>query len=364
MGVLRLLLALAVVVSHTGAHAFGYRPISGPDAVQAFYAISGFYMALVLDTKYGTGWKSVRLFWQNRYLRLAPTYWIVLAFVLVHTLWRKRQGELLTTLPGMNAGSIAYVVFANLAIVGQDLTNFIGFTPEAGERGFHFVAQFWGGSTRPGWHFLLVPPAWTIALELTFYALVPLLARLRTPALVAVGVGSVAVRLALYAGGLRFDPWTYRFFPCELVFFVSGMLAYRLYQQHRWSDLSPGLRAALGALFVLFPLAAGNAYVADAYKLALPLMLPAAFAWTRDLRWDNKLGELSYPLYICHWALVRPAEHFGRWAPVVASAAAVGCALLLVRFVERPVDAFRQRRLRRAQAAESAPPVAASAAGS
>jgi peptidoglycan/LPS O-acetylase OafA/YrhL len=159
----------------------------------------------------------------------------------------------------------------------------------------------------------------------------------------------VALRLALYAGGLRFDPWTYRFFPCELVFFVSGMLAYRLYRQHRWTELSVRMRTALAVVFVLFPLAAGNEYVADAYKVALPLMLPAAFALTRDLRWDNKLGELSYPLYICHWALVRPAEHFGRWAPVVASLAAAGCAVLLVRFVERPVDAFRQRRLRQAR---------------
>src|SRR4051794_14358576 len=101
MGVLRLLLALAVVVTHLGGVAFGYRPILGPDAVQAFYAISGFYMALVLDTKYGTSLKAVRLFWQNRYLRLAPTYWIVFAGSLVLVLWRDRHGELLTTLPTM-----------------------------------------------------------------------------------------------------------------------------------------------------------------------------------------------------------------------------------------------------------------------
>jgi peptidoglycan/LPS O-acetylase OafA/YrhL len=350
MGVLRLLLALAVVVTHLGGVAFGYRPIAGPDAVQAFYAISGFYMALVLDTKYGTSLKAVRLFWQNRYLRLAPSYWIVLLGMVAYTLWKKRQGELVTTLPGMNAGSIAYVVFANLAIFGQDITNFIGFSPEAGERGFHFVSRFWGGSTRPGWHFLLVPPAWTVALELMFYAIVPLLARLRTPALVAVGVASVAVRLGLYAGGLRFDPWTYRFFPCELVFFVSGMLAYRLYRRYRWDQLPAPARMALGGLFLLFPLAAGNTYVADAYKVALPLLLPAAFAMTRGQAWDNRLGELSYPLYICHWAFVGPAQRLGRWAPLGAALAALACALLLVRFVERPVDAFRQRRLRQAQA--------------
>jgi len=360
MGALRVLLALAVVVTHTGGSVFGYRPIEGQDAVQAFYVISGFYMALVLDTKYGRSWRAVRLFWQNRYLRLAPVYWIVLFGTLAHTLLRRPQEEVVATLPQMGAGSIAYIAIANLVILGQDLTNFIGFSPELGERGFHFVSQMWGGSTHPGWRFLLVPPAWTVALELVFYAVVPLLVRLRTWGLVAVGLASIGVRFALYGAGLRHDPWTYRFFPCGLVFFVSGMLAYRLYRRYRWDELAGAAKVALGGLFVLFPLAAGNAHVADAYKVALPLLLPAAFAMTRKATWDNRLGELSYPLYIVHWALVRPSSHWGRWARVAASLAALACALVLVRFVERPVDAYRQRRLKRAQAGQAPPQVAAS----
>ena len=292
----------------------------------------------------------MRLFWQNRYLRLAPTYWVVFAVALVHTLLRKRAGELLTTLPTMNAGSIALVVLVNVAIVGQDLTNFLGFTPEAGEHGFHFVSQFWGGSTRPGWHFLLIPPAWTIALELMFYLFVPLLARRRTKTLVALAAASLALRFAIYAQGLRYDPWTYRFFPNELVFFLAGMLAYRLYRSYSWDRLPRWAKTAVYVLFLAFPLTAGNQQVSTAYAIALPLLLPPVFAMSRRWKWDGRLAELSYPLYISHWLFVQGAQRAGKWGPMVAGSLAVGAAVLLVRLVERPVDRFRQRRLEQAQA--------------
>src|SRR3954451_14766869 len=73
MGSLRLYLALSVVLAHFGI------PLGFPTsdvAVQSFFVISGFYMALVLNEKYGPGcyW----LFISNRLLRLWPTYAVVL----------------------------------------------------------------------------------------------------------------------------------------------------------------------------------------------------------------------------------------------------------------------------------------------
>src|SRR5258707_7705774 len=80
MGVIRLLLALSVVEFHS-TRAFGNPgiwPVDLPNgivAVQAFYVISGFYMALVLSTKYaGEPWR----FYRARALRLLPIYWLVL----------------------------------------------------------------------------------------------------------------------------------------------------------------------------------------------------------------------------------------------------------------------------------------------
>jgi len=51
MGLLRLILAISVVLAHT-SYIFGFGLVGGQAAVQAFYIISGFYMALVLNEKY------------------------------------------------------------------------------------------------------------------------------------------------------------------------------------------------------------------------------------------------------------------------------------------------------------------------
>ena len=53
-----------------------------PIAVQSFYIISGFYMALVLDGKY----RRTGLFYSNRLLRLAPAYFTMMAIAAV-ALW-------------------------------------------------------------------------------------------------------------------------------------------------------------------------------------------------------------------------------------------------------------------------------------
>ena len=73
MGMLRVALAMAVVLSHLPLATLQF--MSGGLAVQGFFIVSGFYMALVLDGKY----KDVGLFYSNRLLRLFPTYFVMMA---------------------------------------------------------------------------------------------------------------------------------------------------------------------------------------------------------------------------------------------------------------------------------------------
>lgn len=59
----------------------------GKIAVELFYIISGFYIALILDNKYKD---SIRLFYTNRLLKIFPTYWFICALsagVLSLVLW-------------------------------------------------------------------------------------------------------------------------------------------------------------------------------------------------------------------------------------------------------------------------------------
>lgn len=75
MGVIRLLLAVSVVLAHTSS-LFDFRFVGGKLAVELFYIISGFYMALVLTEKYNMK-NSYKLFITNRMLKLYPIYWVV-----------------------------------------------------------------------------------------------------------------------------------------------------------------------------------------------------------------------------------------------------------------------------------------------
>src|SRR6267154_1532992 len=81
MGLLRLIFALFVLIYHCGQFdSIGF--MQGPEAVQSFYIISGFYMGLILNEKYVTA-NSYKLFISNRFLRIFPTYWIVLVLIVL-----------------------------------------------------------------------------------------------------------------------------------------------------------------------------------------------------------------------------------------------------------------------------------------
>ena len=84
MGLLRVLLALSVVAAHS-TPILGTSLVGGRVAVQTFFILSGFYMALVLDGKY-RGRGSYRTFLQQRFLRLFPAYWFVLVLALLYWL--------------------------------------------------------------------------------------------------------------------------------------------------------------------------------------------------------------------------------------------------------------------------------------
>ncbi|KJV79044.1 hypothetical protein RMAECT_0858 [Rickettsia rhipicephali str. Ect] len=68
MGVVRLLFALSVVAVHSTSHPF-LKFIGATIAVQSFFMISGFYMAMIQSN-----YISKIKFWQSRYLSLYPTY--------------------------------------------------------------------------------------------------------------------------------------------------------------------------------------------------------------------------------------------------------------------------------------------------
>ena len=129
MGLLRLFLAISVLVTHLryGRGIFGFSFLNGGLAVECFFMISGFYMALVLNEKYnyrGSYWAFI----QQRFLRLYPLYFVVGVLILgleglvsyvtahpfgIYAVWA--DGPRYVTFI-----SACYYTLVNLAILGLD----------------------------------------------------------------------------------------------------------------------------------------------------------------------------------------------------------------------------------------------------
>jgi len=72
---------------------------------------------------------------------------------------------------------------------------------------------------------LIIPQAWTLGLEISFYLIAPFILA-RKKILFLLLIFSFAIRIILHQIGLgREDPWVYRFFPAELAFFILGALS-------------------------------------------------------------------------------------------------------------------------------------------
>src|SRR5438270_656373 len=141
MGSLRFILAMSVVYGHAGDF-LGFPLIPGDTAVQSFYAISGFYMALVLNEKYRPESSSYFLFISNRFARLFPVYAavLVLTLLLAFALSQFLSTELLfvsqwRVLSPLAWPSEAFLLGSQLLMWGQDLYFFL--TLKAG------VLAFW-----------------------------------------------------------------------------------------------------------------------------------------------------------------------------------------------------------------------------
>jgi peptidoglycan/LPS O-acetylase OafA/YrhL len=176
MGLIRLLLAISVVLAHSDS-LFGVKLWGGVMAVEMFFIISGFYMALILNEKYNSPDKTI-IFYKNRLLKLLPIYWTVLSLTLLLSIVSyftfNKGGTLLHFIDDFDdLGFFAfYVVFSNVFLMGQDLLMFLGLN----EEGVVLTKSFSDTST-PLHKFIIIPQAWTLSLEIVFYLMAPFLLR-------------------------------------------------------------------------------------------------------------------------------------------------------------------------------------------
>jgi peptidoglycan/LPS O-acetylase OafA/YrhL len=57
-------------------------------------------------------------------------------------------------------------------------------------------------------------------------------------------------------------------------------------------------------------------------KYLMPFALPFVFALTKDSKLDERIGELSYPLYLSHFLVLELLHHQNPWVDLAACLAA------------------------------------------
>ena len=339
--------------------------VGGKLAVQSFFMISGFYMSLILNEKYVAERYSYRLFITNRLLRIFPLYWVVLFFSLalsVLFLLGSANKDALLLAPFLNYEltflSLVFIVLSNAGIFGIDLTLFLSYLPGGN---LHFTGHF-QDSVPPVYSFMLIPQAWSLSLELYFYLIAPFFLRSKDNKLFILLLSSVFLRIFLH----RYfkcdsDPWTYRFFLTELVFFILGAYSYRFYtllKRHPPGKIISGLTFAVIVLSTIsFGFFGGNKLTVFSFELRelvyLSLVffsIPVLFFQFRNNRMDAFIGELSYPVYIVHLIIIIILGRFihGDLLAFSGVAASILVSIILNRLVTQPIDKYRQKRVQKA----------------
>jgi peptidoglycan/LPS O-acetylase OafA/YrhL len=367
VGIFRLALAISVLCTHLGlvhAHTdaiFGCTFLDGEVAIETFFTISGFYMALVLHEKY-VGVGSYFLFITQRMLRIAPTYLatLVLTVVVLAVLMKIAAPAQMATeslffwrdhLAGTGFFSALWIWFSNLEILGLSELFYCGYDPQAGSL-FPWLPWAAHHPDILGNRFLLNPPAWSVSLELYFYFLAPWLVRFSLWGQLTVIAVSVSFRYAVtHIFHWPYDPFVYRNFFCQLGFFMAGSIGYQFYLRYK-EEIEMRSRAWRHGLWLLGFLLLFYRRLPWAHELywgAVPLMLflvPVLFSLTRHNSWDRLLGELSYPFYLSHFvALVLAYYLRGHLAKIFIGpfclVLSLTMAWLLYRYVESWSERFR-----------------------
>ncbi len=354
MGTIRFLLAISVVISHS-VPLFGNVLWGGMIAVEMFFIISGFYMAMILNEKYNSADK-VMVFYKNRLLKLFPIYWTVLFvtvlfFIATYVLFEK--GGVLENIYN-HIGDLGffgvYVVLSNVFLLGEDLLMFLGFNDDS----IVFTKSF-SDTDVPFHKFIIIPQSWTLSLEIMFYAMAPFIARKSLILLIVLFVGSVIVKISLWSAGYVEDPWSYRFILSELSFFFVGMIIYRVYRIGLY-DKTLGNKY-LFVVVILLILLSGLFYSelkellvynsTDVMKYCLYIFfivfLPLLFESTKSNKIDRYVGELSYPIYMVHILVVYfigqiPLNGSLSFYAIIGS---IFLSILLNKFIQEKVEKVR-----------------------
>jgi len=271
LGTYRFILAALVVESHaTGPlirHTWPLNP--GIWAVAGFFVLSGYVMRRHAETL------SPGQFYLDRFLRIYPHFvlFYVLSFVAVYGLLNTPAPQLVSTPQGPAIGASLLVLpmaFANPILFG-----------DAGK---------WISST------LIVPQAWSLGIEASYYLLLPFIAR--APRMREMLFWTSLATFAASALNIIPPEYGYWWLPGTLWMFLLG---YRLHDMSPTRIQSLGV-CGLGIMVIAFALPFRQTPTVEVASGALiAAAVIARLAKAPASGHDTFLASMSYSLFLCHY---------------------------------------------------------------
>ena len=288
-GTYRFILALAVALDHMGLFP-NYHV--GSSAVVGFFILSGYVMAHSFSKHFQSDLRQTTRFFLDRLLRIYPVYALLLVVIVGFFLVTERES---TDLNPKNA-------FSHLTLIPL---NFFAVLPQ---RAIYMLRD----------HSLIpIPPSPTLAIEIQFYLLLPVLFVYRTLAhglfLAALAVFTLASYGSIpYALG-------HTYLTGFLFIFLSGMFLYDVVSRPdhpRSRAVVVGTCAYLGVLLVgLAWIGRAHTFVTLEVIVGFELGMVSIYVLAQVKRTsalDFFLGNLSYPLFLAHWFAIWLFEFLGR----------------------------------------------------
>lgn len=331
MGIVRYLLALAVVVAHFNELAGGRVPFfcSSYAAVGGFFTLSGFLI-------FGSYLKrsNVVQYIKGRVIRLLPAYWATI---------------LLCAIGLVSLSSLSAIDYFSSSQFWKYLAANLSF--------LNFIEPDLPGVFQSQKVSVVNVSLWTMKVEWMLYLSVPVVAWLirktkwrPTTIFIAIYILSVCYRL--------FFSWLYsetekeiynilsRQFFGQMMYFYTGVLIYYYFDafmRYKWQIL-----LVISALMLF-----GN-YIPYYNIIVHPLAFGSFVIWVSMVgKWgtfESKRDNVSYNMYLTHGPVIQLAVYFGLsgfvgiwWAFVLTLLAIVAVSVAINVFVEKPV----QRRYKR-----------------
>jgi len=250
-------------------------------------------------------------------MRLLPLYWLLAGislFIAIIYFYKNEHNilffDFINFPPNASVPSILYIVISNIIIWGQDLAMFLGISSETGNL---FFSSLSFAEEYPAIRFMLLPVAWSISTEFSFYLIAPFILRNRKRVVFFLFILSLFSNFITNYYNLNNSNWRFRFFPSTLVFFITGYYAYLIYIHIKKMYFTKKYKSGcvfflISLIVVFFNLNLSYAVNCAFLLFIIFLFLPYLFYAFKDEKIDRIIGEMSYPLYLVHPIIIGVAD--------------------------------------------------------